>query len=135
MQRVTMTIDDDQLAALDGHAARHGYPSRSEAMRDILSGMQIAEAARDPDAPCIATLSYLFDHETRDLTRRLAAQAHLDHDLQLSTLHVHATHDDCLEVVVLRGPIGRVRRMADAVLTQKGVRMGQLHLMPLTGAD
>ncbi|CAM3309001.1 nickel-responsive transcriptional regulator NikR [Paracoccus nototheniae] len=131
MQRVTMTIEDDQLAALDAYAGQRGYASRSEAMRDVLAGVQMAATDADSDATCIATLTYLFDHDIRDLTRRLATQAHSHHHLQLSTLHVHITHDDCLEVVVLRGTVGQVRRMADAILTQKGVRMGQLHVMPL----
>lgn len=131
MQRVTMTIDDSQLDALDAYADRRGYPSRSEAMRDILAGMQMAQTDADPDAACIATLSYLFDHEARDLSRRLTAEAHRHHHLALSTLHVHVSHDDCLEVVVLRGSVAEVRAMADAILTQKGVRMGRLHVMPL----
>lgn len=36
MQRVTLTLDDDLLAALDALSARRGYHNRSEAVRDIL---------------------------------------------------------------------------------------------------
>lgn len=36
MQRVTLTLDDDLLAALDAHSAHRGYHNRSEAVRDIL---------------------------------------------------------------------------------------------------
>jgi CopG family nickel-responsive transcriptional regulator len=35
MQRVTLTLDDDLLAALDALSARRGYHNRSEAVRDI----------------------------------------------------------------------------------------------------
>lgn len=131
MQRITLTIDDALLAALDAHAERHGYANRSEAMRDALR-----RALAPPPAPaadperCYATLSYVYDHETRELSRRLARVQHSHHDLAVAALHVHLDHDTCLEVVVLRGPTEAVRELADAVTTQRGVRYGQLHMLP-----
>ncbi|MBS0549859.1 MAG: nickel-responsive transcriptional regulator NikR, partial [Proteobacteria bacterium] len=52
------------------------------------------------------------------------------HDLQVATLHVHLDHDSCLEVSVLRGPASAVRALADETVSQRGVRHGQLHLVP-----
>src|ERR1700683_1927432 len=66
MQRITITIDDDLLEAADGLMARRGSPSRSEAFRDIVRDMVDRQNAADPKAACIATLSYVFDHATRD---------------------------------------------------------------------
>ncbi|MCB4769205.1 nickel-responsive transcriptional regulator NikR [Ancylobacter sp. Lp-2] len=136
MQRVTVTIDDALLAALDAHAARRGYENRSEAIRDALRtalGMEEAPAADDADAnrqPCIATLSYVYDHEKRELARRLTQVQHGHHDLTVASLHVHLDHGTCLEVSVLRGPADEVKQLADTVVTQRGVRYGNLHLVP-----
>ena len=82
------------------------------------------------DGFCIATLAYVYDHETRDLGRRLNQAQHKHHDLQVATLHVHLDHDSCLEVAVLRGPAKAVRALADDTVSQRGVRHGQLHLVP-----
>ncbi|MBS7542257.1 nickel-responsive transcriptional regulator NikR [Ancylobacter oerskovii] len=132
MQRVTVTIDDALLAALDAHAARHGYGNRSEAIRDALrTALLGTDAAPAADtAPCVATLSYVYEHEKRELARRLAQVQHGHHDLTVAALHVHLDHGTCLEVSVLRGPAGEVKQLADAVVTQRGVRYGQLHLVP-----
>jgi CopG family nickel-responsive transcriptional regulator len=133
MQRVTMTIDDEQLASLDAFAERRGYTSRSEAIRDVLRDVNAREqAASDPELNCVATLTYIYEHETRELARRLTSAQHKDHDLSVSTLHVHVSHDDCLEVVVLKGPQARIRAFADAVIAQRGVRFGNLHVVPVT---
>lgn len=133
MQRVTMTIEDQQLAALDALAARRGYASRSEAIRDVLREVDTQERLiADPDADCMATLTYVYEHETRELSRRLTASQHRHHDLSVSTMHVHVNHDDCLEVVVLRGPQARVRAFADEVITQRGVRFGRLHIFQVS---
>ncbi len=67
MQRVTLTLDDDLLAALDALSARRGYHNRSEAVRDILRDA----LNQDPPSPesrrGYAVLSYVYEHEKREL--------------------------------------------------------------------
>jgi CopG family transcriptional regulator, nickel-responsive regulator len=135
MQRITLSIDDDLAAALDRHMKKRRYASRSEALRDILRDTaareQLDSALADKnDGFCIATLAYVYDHETRDLGRRLTQAQHKHHDLQVATLHVHLDHDSCLEVSVLRGRSEAVRALADDTVSQRGVRHGQLHVVP-----
>lgn len=135
MQRLTLTVDDELVAALDDHMKAHRYSSRSEALRDILREAAArrrldAKPAGPADGFCIATLSYVYDHETRDLGRRLTRAQHRHHDLQMATLHVHLDHESCLEVAVLRGPVTAVRQVADETVSQRGVRHGALHLVP-----
>lgn len=59
MKRITITIDDALLDAVDALVARKGYAGRSEAVRDLVRDAMKREAATD--APCIATLSYVYD--------------------------------------------------------------------------
>lgn len=130
MQRVTITIDDDLLAALDSLAAERHYESRSEAVRDILRDALAARTGGAAETPCVATLSYVYDHHVRDLARRITRQQHEHHDLSVATLHVHLDGDRCLEVAVLKGGRGAVEAFADALASQRGVRYGQLHIIP-----
>ncbi len=130
VERVTITIDAELLAFVDALSTAQGYGSRSEAIRDILRKAASTEQQADPDAPCFATLAYVYDHETRDLARRLTNQQHDHHDLSIATLHVHLDRHECLEVAILRGSTGDVRAFADGVVSQRGVRHGQLHLLP-----
>ncbi|KRE13966.1 hypothetical protein ASE63_18190 [Bosea sp. Root381] len=130
MERITITIDADLLAFIDRLSAAKGYGSRSEAVRDMLREAAKAEIGASPDTPCVATLSYVYDHETRDLARRLTNRQHDHHDLSVATLHVHLDRHECLEVAVLRGTSGDVRAFADGVISQRGVRHGNLHLLP-----
>ena len=135
MQRITITIDDGLLTAVDALMARRGYTSRSEAFRDIVREMADREGAADPAAPCIATLGYVYDHHTRNLAGRLIHTQHDHHDLSVANLHVHLDHDACLEVAVLRGAAGSVSALADAMATQRGVRHARLHMIPVTVTD
>ncbi len=72
MQRVTITLDDDLLETLDSLSQRRGYNNRSEAIRDILRG---ALAQRPPEhgTQGFAVLSYVYEHEKRDLASRIVS--------------------------------------------------------------
>jgi CopG family transcriptional regulator, nickel-responsive regulator len=135
MQRITLSVDDDLAAALDRHMRQRRYASRSEALRDILRDVQARQQLDEEGSGfCVATLAYVYDHETRDLARRLTEAQHKHHDLQVATLHVHLDHESCLEVSVLRGPAKAVRALADNTVSQRGVRHGHLHLVPAESA-
>ena len=130
MQRITVTLDDELLASLDALAEARGYASRSEALRDLVRDTLNRQDAQGTSRPSYGTLSYVYDHETRDLARRLTHAQHDRHDLTVASLHVHLDEARCLEVAVLRGSSDDLRRLADAMTNQRGVRFGQLHLIP-----
>ncbi|WP_037154552.1 nickel-responsive transcriptional regulator NikR [Rhizobium freirei] len=131
MQRITIAIDDDLLETIDKISAQRGYASRSETLRDLVrDAVTHAQPTIDGDAKCYTARTYVYQHETRDLSRRLTMAKHDHHDLSVSTLHVHIDGHDCLEVSVLKGKAGEIQTFADSVVTQRGVRFGDLHLIP-----
>lgn len=133
VQRVTITLDDPLMAELDALIARRGYQNRSEAIRDLArAGLRQAATEAPSDEECVAALVYVYDHGTRELPKRLVHAFHDHRALSVSTLHVHLTGDTCLEVSVLKGQAGDVRHFAEHVIAERGVRHGQLVLLPDT---
>ena len=132
MQRVTITLDDELMAALDKLIAARGYQNRSEAIRDLArSGLQQAEAETDTERDCLGALVYVYDHPARELAKRLTRTSHDHHDMSIATLHVHLDHESCMEINVLKGGAGKVRHFADHVIAERGVRHGRLVLVPI----
>jgi len=132
MQRVTITVDDDLAARLDRFMAGRGYNNRSEAIRDLArSGLQRAATEVAGTRSCIAALVYVYDHETRELPKRLTRNYHEHHDLALATLHVHLDSDSCLEVTVLKGRGNEVQQFADHIIAERGVRHGHVIYLPV----
>src|SRR5580693_5291394 len=106
MQRVTITIDDELDAELDRFMKARGYANRSEAIRDLArAGLQQAATEIGGERACVAALVYLYDHEARELPKRLTRDFHDRHDLAQATLHVHLDHESCMEVTVLKGHV------------------------------
>lgn len=128
MQRITVSLDDETAAILDRHVAAKGYASRSEAVRDLVRDHVARDEASD-QRPAIGILSYMFDHERRDLARKLTHTHHDHHVLNLSTLHLHLDHHLCLEVAVLRGAAMEIQTLADQVSSERGVQFGDLRLI------
>lgn len=134
MDRFTVSLDTELLAQFDEYIRRKGYQNRSEAVRDVLRERLEAERLAEAEAAgghCVACLSYIYNHHERELSRRLTEASHAHHDLTLSTLHVHLDHENCMEVTVLQGPTGSVRRFADALTAETGVRHGKLNAVPV----
>jgi CopG family nickel-responsive transcriptional regulator len=132
MQRVTITMDDELAAELDRYMAARGYANRSEAIRDLArSGLQQAAVETSGSRDCVATLSYVYDHEARELPKRLTRDFHNHHDLAQATLHVHLDHESCLEVTVLKGRSADVKAFADHVIAERGVRHGRVLFVPI----
>lgn len=130
MERVTITIDDELLATVDALVDKRGYPSRSEAIRELLREAAKRDQTADGRAPCVATLTYVYDHSVRELSQRIVTTQHDRHDLSIATTHVHFDHDSCLEVAILRGRTDAIQKLADALTAQRGVRHAKLHVVP-----
>ncbi len=132
MKRLTISIDDELADAFEALVRARGYGNRSEAFRDLLRADLGSVRRRDrPHGPCVATLSYVYNHHQRQLALRLTEQQHAQHELVVATTHAHLDHEHCIETVILRGRTDAVQAFADATIAQPGVLHGQLHLVPM----
>jgi len=132
MQRVTVTLDNDLMEELDRIMEARGYQNRSEAIRDLArAGLKQASIEIGAMASAIGVLSYVFDHEARELAKRLTSNFHTHHNLTVSSLHVHLDGQNCLEVSILKGPSKEIQHFAEHVISERAVKHGQLHIMPV----
>ncbi len=130
MDRFTISLPEELAAEFDDLIAGRGYDNRSEAVRDILRAhLDRMREARELDGHCVANLSYVYNHHERELAERLLELSHAHHDLAVSTMHAHLDHEHCIESVILKGPVQSVRKFANSVVAERGVRHGQLNLV------
>ena len=131
MQRVTVTIDDELMDALDRYMEVGGHQNRSEAVRDLVrAGLLKEPSGEDGARNCVAALVYVYDHETRQLSKKLVHDHHAHADMSIATLHVHLDEATCLEVSLLKGRKSEVEHFADHLIGERGVRYGQLVVVP-----
>ncbi len=126
LSRIGVAIDADLLAKFDELIERRGYANRSEAFRDLIRDELVEKAWERPGSTVVGTVTLVYDHHVRRLNDRLTDLQHDHYHHILSTLHVHLDHDHCLEVLVVRGKAGAVKKIADALISTKGVKHGRL---------
>ena len=126
LSRIGVAIDAELLEKFDRLIARRGYENRSEAFRDLIRDELVEETGKSPDAPVVGTVTLLYDHHVRLLSEKLTDLQHEHHKSILSTLHVHLDHDHCLEVLVVKGKAAAVQKIADTLISTKGVKHGRL---------
>ncbi len=133
MGRITISVEDELLAALDAFMERSGAGNRSEAVREILRRGLAPEA--EPEAECVGVLSYTIDPAMRDLGRRVPQSRQERHDATVAALSAPLDHDASVEVAVMRGAVGEVRAYAESLFLERGVRHGRLALIPVRSEE
>lgn len=137
MQRFTISLDDSLAELFDRLITDHAYENRSEAVRDLIReriDRERLDAAPSGDW-CVASVSYVYDHHEQTVSERILGLQHEQHDLFVTSMHTHLDHDHCLETTTLRGPTAAVRECAQALIALRGVRHGNIHLVPLSADD
>ena|ERR1035437_4286591 len=134
LSRIGVAIDTDLLDQFDRLIAKRGYTNRSEAFRDMIRNDLVENTWESPDSQVVGTVTLVYDHHVRLLNEKLISIQHGFHHSILSTLHVHLDHDNCLEVLVVKGKSSQVRKVADILISTKGVKHGRLTITT-TGAE
>lgn len=126
--RFGVSLDETLLGEFDALCEKRGYPNRSEAIRDLIRKSLVEEEWQDKDTEVAATLTLIYDHHRSDLAQRITAVQHEEHHMVITTLHVHLDHNNCLEVIVLKGKVEMIRSFAERLTSTKGVIYGNLSL-------
>ncbi|MBK9307817.1 MAG: nickel-responsive transcriptional regulator NikR [Nitrospira sp.] len=129
--RFGVSLDRKLLGEFDRHIRGRRYTNRSEALRDLIRDKLVGEEW-DENKETVGTITFVYDHHVRDLTGKLTDIQHAHAGHILSGMHVHLDHHHCLEVLVVKGKGGDLKKVADALVSVKGVKHGKL-TMTTTG--
>ena len=124
--RFTVSLEDDLLEEFDKYCKREHYATRSEAIRQLIRERLTAEAWEGKATEVAATLTIVYDHHRGNLTDQLLHLQHHHPDMVVCTTHVHLDHDNCLEVIVLRGSAKKLHDFAARLRGLKGIQQGKL---------
>lgn len=128
LARIGIAIPEDLLGEFDRLIENRGYATRSEAVRDLIRKELVDEIAASPNAEVYGTVTLIYDHHARLLLDRLTEIQHQYHDAIMSSVHVHLDHNNCLEVILVRGVSNLVQKLADGLIATKGVKHGRFML-------
>ncbi len=124
--RFGVSIEPELLKKFDRVIKKKGYYNRSEAIRDIIRENILKVDTLNLDLEAVGTLTMIYDHHEGTLTNKLLDLQHNHFNEILSTTHIHIDHHNCLEVLVLKGKTGNIKKLADNIKALKGIKHGEL---------
>ncbi len=125
IERVGISLDSKLLKQFDKLIGGKGYSNRSEAVRDLIREKLIEQEWAAPEGETVATVLLVYEHETMELSQKLTRLEHEEFHCIVSSMHVHMDHENCLELLVLRGPGRRIQKLGERLISTRGVKQGR----------
>lgn len=129
--RFGVSLEKELLDRFDKLIEEKDYSNRSEAIRDLIRGNLVKEEWTKGEE-IAGAITLVYDHHKRELVNTLTDIQHDFHRLIISTQHIHLDHNNCLEIVVVRGKPKEVEKLSQKMRSTKGVKHGSL-TMTTTG--
>ena len=124
--RFGVSIEDNLLKTYDKTIKKNGYTNRSEAIRDLIRDFLINEKWEKSNKEVVGALTIIFDHEKRGISDKLIDLQHEKHTHIISTMHIHLDKYTCMETMAIMGKANDIRKIADRLISTKGVKHGKL---------
>ena len=131
--RVGVSLEEDLLRKFDERIRTKKCPNRSEAIRALIRE-DLVRAEWSENKEIAGAITLIYDHHKRELVNRLVDIQHNFGEVIISSQHIHLDHDNCLEIVAVRGRPGKARELADTLKAVKGVKHATLS-MATTGRN
>jgi len=128
--RFGVSVDSDLLKKFDKVWRERGFVNRSEAFRNLMREF-IAKRELEEGKDVVGSLSLLYSYKTSGIDYRLNEIEHAHWKKIISTMHIHLDKDNCLEILTIRGKGEEVRKIADYLISCKGVKQGKLIMTPV----
>lgn len=123
--RFSISIDADLIDAFDSLSREMGSANRSEAIRDAIRHRMV-QHEWESGSEVAGVITLLYDHHRSGLAEALTEMQHHALTEVISTTHVHIDADNCLEFVAVRGEARVIERLANQMISLKGVKHGAL---------
>jgi CopG family nickel-responsive transcriptional regulator len=130
LERIGVSLEKSLLSSFDKLIAKRGYQSRSEAIRDLIRSQLSSEKLSNPNTSAVASVCLVFDHHSSKLMQKLTDLQHSNLLKIICSTHIHLDAHDCMEIIVLKGRVGEINKIAENILSQKGVKLGRINMAP-----
>ena len=133
LARFGVSLEEELLKKYDSYIADKKYPTRSKAIGDLIRDELVKREWKE-SSEVAGVITLVYDHHKREVVNKLMRVQHDFHEKIISTQHIHLDHDNCLEIVIVKGKPKEVETLSDKLKTVKGVKHGSL-TMASTGRN
>lgn len=120
--RISMSLPNKLLTEFDDVLRDRGYQSRSKGIRDALKDYILRyQWMNDMEGERVGVLAVIYDHHYVGV---MEAMTDIQHDYMKqinASLHIHMNEKYCLEVIIVKGDVKKIRGLTEKLMRLKGV--------------
>jgi len=125
--RFGISLEKALLDKFDQLIKEKNYANRSEAFRDPIR-QELVGKEWQQGKEIAGAINLIYDHHKRELVNKLMDIQHNYQKLIISTQHIHLDHNNCLEIIAVKGTPKEAQKLADILKSVKGVKHGTLSM-------
>lgn len=128
VSRFSVSVEPELLEEFDRVINDHGF-NRSTAVQVAMRNYLSEYKWKDDEGTVVGAITMIYDHHSSGLTDELN---HIQHDyfnIISSTTHVHMDHDNCLEILAVKGQSAEIKKLSSALSVIRGIKQIKLGLM------
>ncbi len=125
--RFGVSIDKGLLLKFDSFIKDKRYTNRSEAFRDLIR-RELVQKQWQGNHEIAGAITLIYNHHKRELVNKLMDIQHDFGGIIISAQHIHLDHDNCLEIIAVKGNSREAEKLADSLKSVKGVKHGTLSM-------
>jgi len=127
LSRIGISLEKNLLDKFDQFMKERNYANRSEVFRDLIR-QELIKKEWQQGKEIAGAIILIYNHHKRELLNKITDIQHDFQRLIISTQHVHLDHDNCLEIVAIKGSSKEVQTLANTLKSIKGVKHGALSM-------
>lgn len=120
-KKTGIVIPSDLVSEVDKLVRDLGYTSRSRLVQDALRQYISTLAWRIEVGKAIGVLAVLYNHEVHGVEEKITDIQHEYLDTVISSLHIHLTKERCLQLVVVKGDIKKIKELHTKLNSIRGI--------------
>lgn len=123
--RFGVSIEKSLIDKFDQLIKRRKYTNRSKAIADLIR-KELIHTTFEAGGEIAGAILLLYNHHKRELLSKMTDIQHQYQKYIVSTQHIHLDHDNCLEIIAVRGRAAEINELADRLISLKGVKHGDI---------
>lgn len=128
--RFSASVDPALLQEFDTTIKKIGY-NRSTAIVAAMRNFIVDRLWQGEGGEVVGAITMIYDHHRSGVTEELTNIQHDYHHEITTTTHVHLDHDNCLEIVAVRGQTPRIKTLAEQLSTCRGVKQTKIAILKI----
>jgi CopG family transcriptional regulator, nickel-responsive regulator len=128
VSRISISLPEDLLSDLDRMVDTRGFGSRSQAVNDMLHQFLVEHKHQLGNDVMVGVIALFYNNSVPGLQKQLADLQFRYIDEVITSLHVHLTDNQTMEVILVQGPARKLQTIADEMTSRRGIISGKMHL-------